>query len=126
MKGYEGIRDSLRENPRLYALLDAAQLVKHAFGLRSAVHRSGAHHGLNPVLFDVYAEPESWPGTGRRVDDEAKARHRDEIALFARAVAGDEVAFASCSYRRLLAIWRQDPREEIRAHADAVMARFSP
>ena len=126
MEGYERIRDSLRDNPRLYAFLDAAQLVKHAFGLRSEVHRSGAHHGLNPVLFYVYAEPESWPKSRRHVDDEAKARHRDEIGRFARAVQDDEVAFVSCSYRRLLAIWRQDPGEEIRAHAEAVMARFSP
>lgn len=126
MTGYKRIRDSLRENPRLYAFLDAAQLVKHAFALRTEVHRTGVHHDPKPILFYIYAEPESWPKTGRRVDDEAKSRHRDEIARFARAVEDDEVAFASCSYRRLLAIWRQDPREEIRAHAEAVMARFSP
>ena len=126
MKGYEGIRDSLRENPRLYAFLDAAQLVKHAFALRSEVHCTGAHRGLSPILFYVYAEPELWPSTGRRVDDKAKAGHRKEVTHFASVVAGDEVAFVSCSYRRLLAIWRQDHREEIRAHAEAVMARFSP
>ena len=126
MKGYERIRDSLRENARLYRFLDAAQLVKHAFGLRSEVHRPGAHHGLNPILFYVYAEPESWPKSRRRVDDDAKAGHRDETARFARAVEDDEVAFVSCSYRRLLAIWRRDLREEIRGHAEAVMARFSP
>ena len=126
MKGYERIRDSLRENPRLFAFLDAAQLVKHAFALRSEVHRAGVHHGLKPILFYVYAEPESWPKTGRRVDDEAKAGHREEIARFARLVEDDEVAFVSCPYRHLLAIWRRDHREEIRTHADAVLARFSP
>ena len=126
MRGYERIRDSLRKTPRLYAFLDAAQLVKHAFALRSEVHRAGVHHELRPILIYVYVEPELWPKTGRRVDDEAKAGHREEIARFARVVEGDEVAFVSCSYRRLLAIWRQDHREEIRAHADAVTARFSP
>ena len=125
MKGYERIRDSLRKTPRLYALLDAAQLVKHAFALRSEVHRPGVHRGLRPILYYVYSEPELWPRTGRRVDDDAKAGHRDEIARFARLVAGDEVAFASCTYRRLLATWRHDHREEIGAHAEAVMARFS-
>ena len=56
----------------------------------------------------------------------AKAGHRKEVTHFASVVAGDEVAFLSCSYRRLLATWRQDHRQEIRAHAEAVLARFSP
>ena len=46
MKGYECIRDSLRETPRRYAFLNAEQLVKHAFALRSEVHRAGVHRGL--------------------------------------------------------------------------------
>ena len=126
MEGYERIRDALRKTPRLYAFLNAAQLVKHAFALRSEAHRSGVHRGLRPTLSYVYAEPELWPRTGRPVDDNAKAKHRDEIARFARLVAGDEVAFVSCSYRRLLATWRTSTREETVAHAGAVMARFSP
>ena len=40
MKGYERVRDQLREDGQLYACLDAAQLVKHAFALRTAVNRS--------------------------------------------------------------------------------------
>ena len=49
MKGYEHVRDMLRRNPRSFAFLDAAQLVKHAFALRSEVHRPGIHRGLDPV-----------------------------------------------------------------------------
>ncbi len=126
MKGYEGIRDSLRENPLQYRSLDAAQLVKHAFALRSEVHRPGAHCGLRPVLFYVHAEPECWPGTGEPVDEADKAGHREEVARFAHLVKGDEVAFVPCTYRRLLEAWRHDHGEETRAHAEAVMARFSP
>ena len=125
MKGYEHIRDSLRDAPHYYRRLDPAQLVKHAFALRSEVHRAGAHRGLQPILFYVHAEPEHWPKTGRRVDDDAKAGHRDEIARFAGLVAGDEVAFVSCTWQHLLGAWRHDRGEEIRAHAEAVLARYS-
>ena len=126
MKGYEQVRDSLRDDPHYYRRLDAAQLVKHAFGLRSQVHRAGAHRGLNPILFYVHAEPEHWPRTGPRVDGAAKAEHRDEIARFARLVAGDEVVFLSCTWQCLLDAWRHDRREKIRTHAEAVLARFAP
>jgi len=125
MKGYERTRNLLRENPKHYDFLDAAQLVKHAFGLRSEVHRLGTHCGLRPILFYVYAEPESWPD-GRRIHDNAMAGHRMEIASFTRLVAGDEVAFVPCPYRCLLDIWRQGHGEEIASHAKAVMERFSP
>ena len=126
MKGYERIRDSMRDDPHHYRLLDAAQLVKHAFAMRSEVHRAGAHRGLQPILFYVHAEPEYWPKTGRRVDDAAKAGHRDEIAGFARLVAGDEVAFVSCTWRHLLKAWQHDRSEQIRTHAETVVARYSP
>ena len=125
MKGYEGVRDRLHIDKNLYAFLDAAQLVKHAFALRTQVHRD-EHKGLNPILFYVHAEPEHWPVDGKPVDEEAKARHRKEIERFARAVVGDEVKFVASTYRELLAGWKQDESPEIRAHADALTQRFSP
>ena len=126
MKGYQGIRDGLRREPKLYSHLDAAQLFKHAFALRTAVHPQGAYTGLTPVLFYLYAEPDIWPKDGSPVDGAAKARHRQEIARFATAVDGDEVIFVSCPYRRLLDMWQGHDDDSIRAHADAVAARFSP
>ncbi len=127
MKGYEGVRDKLRENGHLYAFVDAAQLVKHAFALRTAVHHQrGEHHGLTPTLLYLYAEPNVWPKDGTPVDGNKKARHEDEIRRFARDVSGDEVAFVSCSYRILLEDWGRHEDAEIRAHGDAVARRFSP
>ena len=126
MSGYERVRDSLRENGRLYSFLNAAQLVKHAFALHSEVYRPKPHYGLKPTLLYVYAEPEFWPGTGRRVADSEKLQHRDEIARFADFVAGDEVTFLSCSYRRVLEIWLNESDHRIRSHAEAVIKRFSP
>ena len=126
MNGYERVRDLLHENPHHFAFLDAAQLVKHAFGLRSEVHGPGAHRGLTPFLYYVYAEPQSWPGTGGHVDTAAIAGHRVEIASFARLVGDDEVTVVSCAYHRLLEAWLRDHDEEVGAHARAVIARFSP
>ena len=127
MKGYEGVRDKLRANGHLYDFLDAAQLVKHAFALRTAVHsRRSGHDGLTPILFYLYAEPAVWPKDGRPVDGDDQAKHRNEIARFARDVEGDEVAFESCSYQRLLEDWARHKDGGIRAHAAAVTRRFSP
>ena len=126
MAGYESVRDALRRNPRQYAHLDAAQLVKHAFALRTEVHRQGPHHRLRPALLYVYAEPEVWVRSGRPVGGDAKAGHAAEIAAFGRCVAGDEVSFIACSYRRLLDTWSSAPDTSIRAHAHAVKERFSP
>ena len=126
MKGYEGIRDELRRNGSLYTFLDAAQLVKHAFALRSEIHRPGEHCGLMPILVYVYAEPEFWPKNRNPIDENAKTGHRKEIGRFAKNVAGDEVTFVSCSYRRLLESWYRHGDSEIRAHVDAVIQHFSP
>ncbi len=72
------------------------------------------------------AEPDVWAGTSRLVDEEAKVRHRKEVAAFARRVSGDEVRFVSCSYSRLLETWSGVGDEATRSHAKAVSERFSP
>ena len=125
MKGYEAVRDSLREDARLYGFVDAAQLVKHAFALRTEVHRLGRTH-LVPCLFYLYAEPASWPESGREIAGTDKACHRREIARFASAVAGDEVKFTACSYGELLDAWAQHGDAGIAAHVLALRSRFSP
>ena len=127
MKGYEGVRDTLRGNGRLYASLDAAQFVKHAFALRTSVHNPRSRHdGLTPILLYLYAEPAGWPKDRRPVNAGDKAKHREEIERFAKDVAGDEVAFVSCSYRRLLEGWARHEDRGIRAHAAAVARRLAP
>ena len=126
MRGYDSIRDSLRNSPDLYRRLDAAQLFKHAFALRTEVHRDSGHRGLAPVLFYVFAEPGRWPVSERSVERRARARHREEIEHFAATVAGDEVAFVSCSYRRLLKAWSDRGDRRVRAHAARVASRYSP
>jgi hypothetical protein len=101
----------------------AAQLVKHAFGLRTAVHCEGQFLGKQPVLLYLYAEPNSWPD-GRPLSRSDVEAHRTEIRNFADMVAGDEVTFHACSYAGLLSAWRNASNDTVRAHAAAVAARF--
>ena len=126
MGGYQQIRDDLCRDNSLYAYLDAAQLFKHAFALRTQVNREGDHQGLTPILVYLYAEPENWPRTGEPISEAAKAQHSDEIADFTRRVAGDEVTFVSCSYRELLSNWQEGGTPEVRFHTEAVIQRFAP
>ena len=126
MKGYEGIRDKLKKSENPNVGLDRAQLVKQAFALRTRVNSGGEFDGLKPVLFYLYAEPDTWPRNGKPVEDEAKTAHREEIKHFAQSVDGDEVRFVACSYRNLLAAWERNENPEIREHARGVVRRFAP
>lgn len=123
MAGYERVRNALSDGSARFTHLDAAQLMKHAFGLRTAVHKDRRMIGKRPILVYLHAEPKTWPD-GRKIDRAMIEAHRAEIALFAAMVRNDEVAFASASYRDLLAEWRTDPDERIRLHAKAVLDRF--
>jgi len=123
MPGYERVRDSLREGSSPFARLDAAQLVKHAFGLRTAVHREARLHGKQPVLLYLYAEPEQWPDK-RPVPRAEIDAHRNEIRGFAEIVTGDEVAFHACSYRELLSAWGGGFCDVLSARAAAIGTRF--
>lgn len=126
MKGYEGVRDEIRDDPHTDTRLDAAQLVKHALALRTRVGAGKQYEGRKPVLFYLYAEPDSWPKDGKPIDDEAKAVHREEICSFAKSVATDEVRFVARSYGDLLVKWAQSKDPDIRDHARAVTCCFSP
>lgn len=125
MRGYESVRDALREGTLVFSHLDAAQLVKHAFGLRTAVQATARYAGRRAVLIYLFAEPEKWPD-GRTILPSDRAAHRNEIAEFARRVAKDEVAFVSCSYRDLLETWKAGAKSLVRAHAVAIEQRFAP
>jgi hypothetical protein len=125
MERYCRLRDDLRSNAVDFHRLDVAQLIKHAFGLRTRVHRESGAHGKKPLLLYLYAEPISWPD-GRPIPAKQIAAHRNEISLFAERVAGDEVSFAALSYRELLNAWRNSKDMNVRAHADVIMATFKP
>ena len=94
MNRFAALRDSLRAGERRFRYLDAAQLVKHAFGLVTEARR----FSRQPVLFYLYAEPDK--RGENQISAEDHLRHREEIGTFAQLVDGDEVMFLSASYRQ--------------------------
>lgn len=118
MRRYEGMRDNLRSGATQFRHLDAAQLVKHAFGL---VTEAGRRH-RSAVLYYIFAEPAS--REGKAIPDSEHARHRQEVADFASAVDGDDVRFQAGSYREWISTWPHD--DEIQAHGRAILATFAP
>jgi len=119
MCGYERVRDG----SLAFARLDAAQLVKHAFGLRTELHCRQASGLKQAVLLYLYAEPQAWPD-GRLISRAEHTLHLAEIARFAEMVTSDEVAFCACSYGDLLAKWNASLDSAVRAHAAELAARF--
>lgn len=119
MQAFERMRDCLRAGAEKFVNLDAAQLVKHAFGLVT----EGRRRGRKPVLFYLYAEPED--RNGRLIPQEDILRHRDEVARFGAAVAGDEVLFHSASYRDWIGSWHTSG-DDVVAHGKAILREFTP
>lgn len=116
MAAFAAMRDSLRSGECAFLHLDAAQLVKHAFGLVTEGRRSSK----SPILLYLYAEPLMRGAVS--ISEDVLARHRAEIDAFGDAVRGAEVGFLACSYRDWLVRWAGDAR----THADAVLAHFHP
>jgi hypothetical protein len=122
MSGYQTVRDKIRDGTLKFVHLDAAQLMKHAFGLRTATQRTPS---AKPLLFYLYAEPAEWPD-GAKISTSQIETHRSEFRAFAELVRADEVKFHSCTYRDLLRAWSQTNDPAIQAHAAAVLERFGP
>ena len=116
MRPFTAMRDALRSCDVAFAYLDAAQLVKHAFGLVT----EGNRLGKVPVLLYLYAEP-AMRGA-HAIAPETLVQHRAEINGFAAAVARAAVRFAACSYREWFAGWTGDARH----HANALIEQFQP
>jgi hypothetical protein len=118
MGSFEVIRDALKSGAKKYKYLDAAQLVKHAFGLRTQANKTGK----KARLIYLYAEPMAFPD-GRAIAHSDIAAHRAEVADFAAAISNsDETAFHSLSYGRLLREWAASGNEALRHHAGAIRA----
>lgn len=116
MGRFAAMRDALRAGGHRFRHLDAAQLVKHAFGLVTEARRLSR----KPVLFYLYAEPPELGG--RPIGEEAHRRHRAETETFQRLVDGDEVVFLSSSYRRWI---DGTPRIlGVRSHLELLQQRF--
>ncbi len=114
---FAALMRALRQNPTAFRHLDAAQLVKHAFGLATEAARAGK----TPMLVYLHAEPTSFGQT--RIADKAIAAHRDEVARFADAVAGASVRFVAVTWSAWLKRFVEDGA---RRHAERLRVRFAP
>ena len=119
MKPFTNLRDALLTRSLVYRWLDAAQLIKHGFGLVTEARR----RELKPVLIYLYAEPHSLHG--KPIVASSFDAHRAEIDDFASRIAGAEVQFASTSYRDWIADWPEDD-VDVTAHGRRVLGAFKP
>lgn len=117
MAAFDKMRDGLSAGTQVFQTLNAAQLVKHAYGLRT----QGIKRARGAVLVYLYAEPKAW-ASGKPVDPARIAMHRAELARFAAAVHGADVTFAAVRWRDLLAQWAAEPT--LASHATAIIKRF--
>jgi hypothetical protein len=103
----------LAEKPRMYRWLDAAQLVKHAFGL---AYTFPDQHATLLYLFWEPANPEAYPSF---------AEHRAEVAQFAASIKGERPDFVAMSYPELWKLWDTCPTPEwLPAHVGRLRARY--
>ena len=102
----------LEDDPERYVWLDAAQLVKHAYGLAHTFPDK-------PVtLLYLYWEPRNAERFPLFVE------HRGEIDAFSGRVAGSRPSFRAMSYPELWRIWSKTPSSWLTVHLDAMRARY--
>ena len=104
--------ERMRSGESGYRWLDAAQLIKHAFGLANS-----CPEGKVSLLY-LYWEPANPEA------DHVFGAHREEIARFAEAVRGDRVSFQAASYRHLWEGWSSARADWLAAHLDNLRDRY--
>jgi len=118
MQRYVAMQARLIVEDSSFRFLDAAQLVKHAYGLAT----EGRRRGKVPVLYYLFAEPAV--RAGQLITGAEHSQHRGEVDRFAQEVAGDNVQFLSASYREWLSTWPDDG--ELGHHKVRLLMRFRP
>jgi hypothetical protein len=104
----------LVQQPHRYRWLDAAQLVKHAFGL---AYTFSSRPVTLLYLFWEPSNPEDYP---------VFAEHRAEVARSAAAVRSDGLQFVAMSYPELWHFWESMKSSDwLKAHAGRMQARYA-
>ena len=117
MARYTALSHALVEGTADFRVLDAVQLIKQAYGIRTRAEK----RALGAVLVYLYATPATW-ASGKVVDASRIRAHEAEIARFAKTVAGDDVVFVPLRWGELLRQWQAVPA--LSAHVAALRARF--
>lgn len=123
---YEQIKDKRRETawfcemlrlmrePESYVWLDAAQLIKHAFGLTNPQ----TFCCKSATLLYLYWEPLN----AARYSEFSE--HRREIEKFAKRVCGSSPSFKAMSYPELWSRWGQTAPDWLMKHLDNLKSRY--
>lgn len=98
--------------PQAYQTLDAAQLVKHAFGLMNSA-------GKGATLIYLFWEPDD---AGRHP---LFAQHRQEIAALEARTRDGSVSFVALSYAELWEAWIRCGSVQLQEHAARLRLRYS-
>ena len=117
MGRYTRLRDGLVRGTNGFEALDAVQLIKHAYGLRTRAEK----RATGAVLVYLYSEPKTW-ASGKVVDPARIELHRREVAAFGKMVAGDAVVFVPLRWADLLDQWAMFVK--LRPHVKALRERF--
>lgn len=110
---YAEVMRELQEDPERFVHLDAAQLVKHAFGLASLEGKRDIR------LLYLFWEPRN-----QHAYPEFKL-HRQEAERFSASVAGASVKFCWKSYSELWEEWELTGREWLQLHARELLRRYA-
>lgn len=103
--------ERLRANPKDYAYLDAAQLIKHAFGMTNVI-------AGRAILLYIFWEPLD------AAYHEMFRLHRAEIERFGANVAGDAIKFKAISYPELWTLWSAAADPTLRSHGQLLARRY--
>lgn len=119
MQPYSALKDAIKCGKAQFRFLDAVQLIKHAFGIRTQAAKSGKR----AALVYVYAEPRKYPN-GRAILEADFTAHRHEVNRFAKAVEGAEVRFSALTHKALNKEFETSTSPSLVFHANAVRAAF--
>ncbi len=117
MAGYTQLRKDMTKGKLTFETLDAAQLIKDAYGLFTRAQKQAR----GAVLVYLYAEPKTW-ASGKPLSAARITLHRREIKQFATAVLGDGVVFVPLPWAELLKAWGKDAA--LAGHVAALRDRF--
>jgi hypothetical protein len=109
---------ALRAGELTYEALDAAQLIKHLFGIQSAIRKGNLPGRCTLVL--LYWEP-----TRSGSYATLFSLLRDEVADLAERLSDQQVPLRSLSYPQLWQAWRRHGVPAwLRSHAEALQRRY--
>ncbi len=111
-----GIKNTFPENNLSHKYFDVAQLIKNIFGIKNTSPENKLP--VNSVLLYIFWEPTNYGEHQNFID------HREEIDCLKRMVAGATPAFEAMSYSELWRTWGTAAAPWLRNHLARLRARY--